>query len=184
VFLSKPLFLDGSDELRAGLTGLGAPDRAKHDTWLGVEPTSGQTLDFHWRIAANVHIEPIDGPLGFKFFPGLAPVYMPVMWADRYATADADQVALFKGRVYYALDLIQGAKWGGLAAALVGGLALLAFAGTAWQRSRAQAVGALAQLQLYETLLGAPEESEAPVDVPVVAPAGPSIRNGPGRSAP
>lgn len=155
VFLSKPRFLDCSDELAAGVVGLGDPDRSKHDTSLGVEPTSGQTLDFHWRLAANMHVAPVPGYLGFTFFDSVTPVYVPVMWADRYGTANADQVSLFKGRVYFALDLIMGAKWGGLAVALVSGLALLAFVGTAWQRSRAKTVSTEAQLAHYEALLGA-----------------------------
>ena len=52
VYMSKPLFLDGSDSLRDAIVGLGAPDRAVHDTFLGVEPASGQTLDFHVRVCA------------------------------------------------------------------------------------------------------------------------------------
>jgi hypothetical protein len=50
VYVSKPRFLDGSDSLRDGVTGMGAPDRDAHDTYLGVEPISGQTLDFHFRV--------------------------------------------------------------------------------------------------------------------------------------
>jgi hypothetical protein len=38
VFLSKPRFLDGDPALRAAITGLPAPNRQQHDTWLGIEP--------------------------------------------------------------------------------------------------------------------------------------------------
>jgi hypothetical protein len=39
--LSHRSFLDGSPSLHDGVIGLGAPDRSRHDTWLGVEPTAG-----------------------------------------------------------------------------------------------------------------------------------------------
>jgi hypothetical protein len=182
VFLSKPRFLDCSDELAAGVVGLGDPDRSKHDTWLGVEPTSGQTLDFHWRLAANMLIAPLKvkvGPLNFTFFEGVTPVYVPVMWADRYGTADPSQVSEFKGKVYYALDLMMGAKWGGLAVGLVGGLALLAFAGTAWQRIRAKAASTEAQLAHYEALMGAYDATAEAEGLEM-----PGGRTGPLRGAP
>lgn len=50
VYMSRPLFLGGSDSLRDAIVGLGEPNPAVHDTFLGVEPTTGQTLDFHVRV--------------------------------------------------------------------------------------------------------------------------------------
>ena len=50
IYMSKPLFLDGSNSLRDSVDGLGMPDRSLHDTHIGVEPTSGQTLDFAVRV--------------------------------------------------------------------------------------------------------------------------------------
>jgi hypothetical protein len=47
-------FLDGSASLQAGVTGLDTPDPNLHGTYLGVEPFSGKTLDFHWRVGVNV----------------------------------------------------------------------------------------------------------------------------------
>ena len=50
VSMSKPMFFGASDALRDGVVGLAAPNADLHDTWLGVEPISGQTLDFRFRL--------------------------------------------------------------------------------------------------------------------------------------
>ena len=50
VYVSRPRFLGGSNVLAAAIDGLGAADEDAHDTYFGVEPTSGQTLDFHFRV--------------------------------------------------------------------------------------------------------------------------------------
>ena len=50
--MSKPMFFGASNSLRDGVVGLAPPDANLHDTWLGVEPITGQTLDFHFRMGA------------------------------------------------------------------------------------------------------------------------------------
>ena len=51
--MSKPVFLGASNALRDGIVGLATPDASIHDTWLGVEPISGQTLDYHFRLGES-----------------------------------------------------------------------------------------------------------------------------------
>lgn len=156
VYLSKPRFMDGSPSLRDAVVGLGPVDPQAHDTWLGVEPTAGQTLDFHWRIAANMYLAPIPGDdpvFPFTFFPGVIPVYLPLLWAERFGTADSGQIADFTGRVYFAQDLMAGAKYGGLALAVVSGLVALASGGVAWRRKRDLDAARVSELEYYRALL-------------------------------
>lgn len=53
--MSKPMFLGASNALRDGIVGLATPDAGLHDTWLGVEPISGQTLDYHFRLGESTN---------------------------------------------------------------------------------------------------------------------------------
>lgn len=169
-------FLDGTPSLHDGVIGLGAPDRSRHDTWLGVEPTAGaydaarrpslplvvcclvfaqvsypaatapsltaagETLDFHWRVGVNADLFPIPGDAGFVFFPNLKPVFLPLIWADRYGTADSGQITEFTSRVYFAQNIMYGLRYGGIATAVTGGVALLVFLGFAWWRRRQREV--------------------------------------------
>ena len=156
-----PSFLDGSPSLSAGVVGLGAASRSAHDTFLGVELTVGQTLDFHFRLAANIHLAPIAGSGGFSFLGRVAPVYLPMMWADRYATADDAQLAAFTSRVGLARTLINTALYGGIALAAVAATAALAFLGAAWQRSQGAQLLREAELTYYHQLLEGYEAAAA-----------------------
>jgi hypothetical protein len=102
--------------------------------------TAGETLDFHWRVGVNADLAPIPGDAGFVFFPDLKHVFLPLMWADRYGTADSGQITEFTGRVYFAQNLMYGLRYGGIATAVTGGVALLVFLGFAWWRRRQREV--------------------------------------------
>ena len=49
-------FLDATDSLAASINGMGVADFTDHGTYLGVEPYSGKTLDFHWRVGVNAFV--------------------------------------------------------------------------------------------------------------------------------
>ena len=54
----------------------------------------------------------------------------------RSAPRSDDQIATFKGRVYYARNLMLGARWGGVGVAIASGLVAIAFVAIAVRRRR------------------------------------------------
>lgn len=196
-------FLDGDVSLVQGVADLAPPNRPSHDTWLGVEPYTGSTLDFHWRVAVNALVAPIqaqvfqvDAPAAVaraaalaaaparargsarrssaivaaadaatlqkesmqlqqqgqqrlaasasaasapnaSFFPGVAPVFLPLMWTTQDSTITPAQADAFKSQVYVAVRVINAVFWGGIAFAGAAGGAAAALLVTAVCRRRA-----------------------------------------------
>ena len=91
LFVSKPMFLDGNESLPASV-GLPQGVRVLHDTAYDVEPNSGLVIGVHERVQLNVYLDQYGGQPGQHhdpgepvLFPGLQPVYVPLMWVDRHA---------------------------------------------------------------------------------------------------
>lgn len=59
IYFSRPNFLYASTSLPESVEGLVEGDPSKHGSWLGVEPLTGQVLDFHFRLGFNVLVKPI-----------------------------------------------------------------------------------------------------------------------------
>ena len=127
VFISKPHFLDCGLGAKREVTGL-APDRARHDTFLDVEPSTGITMQEHKRIQINVEVQRI--PLltlksaapgeGATWFQGLGArkIYVPVMWLEEQSVISDAQATEFKQ--VYTVRLV------GACAALGGAVLLVA----------------------------------------------------------
>lgn len=154
IYVSQPRFYGASSQLRDNIIGLGPATEEAHGTWLGVEPFTGSTQDFHWRVGINALVQPT--PLStlsgtVTFFPNITAngVYTPIAWADRFGTISDAQAATFKSQVYVARDVMLAARWGGIAAAAVGLLAAVTLFWVATKRRRAIEASRNAQLAWY-----------------------------------
>jgi len=137
VFISGAQLWGASNSVIEGVAGLNTaactPDSC--GIYLGVEPFSGATMDFHWRVGVNAYIAPaVMG--GVPYFAGVTPAYLPVARADRYGGVTAAQATAFKNQVYVARDAMAGARWGGIALAAVGCICSILFFVFAYQRKR------------------------------------------------
>lgn len=125
IVLSLPRFLHGSNSLRDALAGDAAepPDSARHDSWLGVEPVTGQVLDFQFRVQINVRMGPVtvDGGAA-TFYAGMAPVVLPLGWGEQLSSVTAAQGDEFRSQIYTPLRVAAALHWGGIALAVAGWL--------------------------------------------------------------
>lgn len=108
LFLSKPHFLDGADSLTAAVSGLDA-DRDLHDTYLGVEPTSGAVFDARKRLQVSFNIE-----AGNFIYKDLPSAYMPIVWIEDGGTIPDDSAEAFVDSVYGAFQLRELLGLGGI----------------------------------------------------------------------
>ena len=80
--ISKPHFLDTSADLVAQGVAMGlAPDRAKHDSFVRVEPRSGFPFNAHERLQTNVYarnMTVLNSPVFGKLRSGI----WPLVWLD------------------------------------------------------------------------------------------------------
>lgn len=111
--LSRPHFLHASDELRDAVTGVGEPDEFHHGSWLGVEPLTGQVLDFQFRIQINAEVGPTTIDLIDTFYKGMNRVVLPIAWGEQQSSASDAQGAFFRSLVYTPLRFAAGLHWGG-----------------------------------------------------------------------
>ena len=125
--LSLPHFLHGSNSLRDALTGLADADEQRHGSWLGVEPMTGQVLDFQFRVQINAGVKPVTVNTLFvdhTFFKGMVAIAaLPIAWGEQQSTANANQGAKFRSLVYTPVRVAAGLHWGGwtlVAVALLG----------------------------------------------------------------
>lgn len=128
IFLSRPHFLYASNSLSDAVEGLSPPDPTIHDSWLGVEPLTGQILDFHFRLAFNVFVNPITVDflgLPFTYFPDVATGYFPIGWGSQESSLSDSQANTFKGAVYKPVYAAAFARWGGVGLMSLGGLFLV-----------------------------------------------------------
>jgi hypothetical protein len=136
IYITRPYFLYGSESLRGALNGSTFPpgDPALHDSFLGIEPLTGQVLDFHFRLGFSVRVQPETvqalGLLPMTYFEDVAPAYLPLGWGMQESTVSQAQADTFLAAVYAPLRLNAGAKAAGVGLGAAGG-ALLA-AGLAW----------------------------------------------------
>jgi hypothetical protein len=161
IFLSKPNFLHGSDSLADGVVGLPPATEARDGSWLGVEPLTGQVLDFNFQLAINAQLEPITvhtvGPfhLPFTYFPGVKKVYIPLGTGLQKSTISGVQADLFKSSVYAPVHAAVALRWVGVAAAALGAAAAAACVGAAWWSARSGAAAG-APPRDYVELAGSP----------------------------
>ena len=123
IFLSRPHFLHGSDDLVNNITGLTPGVVEQHDSWIGIEPITGQVLDFQFRIGINAYVEPTTvHPFNgdFTYFPNVTAVYFPLGYGEQLSGATADQATTFKGQVYLGVRVLAGLRWGGVTLAVFG----------------------------------------------------------------
>jgi len=121
-YVSKPHYMDADPALLGNLTGISAPNRAIHETYLNVEPMSGATMQAAKRLQLSVRLVPI---LAFvpnitnpaQFIPtfwgtGLpnqgTGQYMPIYWAEEYAEISDSQASSFVSTVYGAQNAAMG----------------------------------------------------------------------------
>jgi len=137
VFLSKPYFLHASDSLAQGVVGLRAADEARDGSFLGVEPLTGQVLDFNFQLGINALLEPVTVDalgLPFTYFSGVNRVFIPVGAGLQTSSISGAQAALFKSQVYAPVHAAVALRWAGVALAALGAAAAAACAGAAWWR--------------------------------------------------
>lgn len=115
VFLSKPHFRDVSPTVPAALSGLAPPSDAD-ETMLDVEPVTGATMYAHERLQVSVHLNPNytcynasdwlkpGGPASMPCWPALRPVYMPIVWVDRWLELSEANAATYKKHIGVVLE--------------------------------------------------------------------------------
>jgi hypothetical protein len=106
------------------------PNSVDHDTFLGVEPYTGSTMDFHWRVGVNAYVQPVtvqlSGDSSATFFPSVKALYFPLAWISQDSTVTPAQAAQVQDQLYTPLMIIQAVYWGGIAfAAAAGGASIL-----------------------------------------------------------
>ena len=146
IFISRPNFLYASNSLRDALDPTFPPAvPALHDSYLGIEPLTGQVLDFHFRLGFNAYVQPITvQPLvPMTYFENVTAGFLPLGWGMQESTISAPQASTFLASVYAPLRINAGVKWAGLGLGCAGA-ALLALglglcARRTWlQRSRGE----------------------------------------------
>jgi len=86
VIMSTPHFLDGDPELAAAIDGIN-PVRDLHETFLHLEPLSGQPMQAHKRIQISVPVLPSQR---FDILNNVAENVFPLVWVDEGADIDSD----------------------------------------------------------------------------------------------
>ena len=94
VFISKPFFLDGDDDLWKNVS-LPPPDRIKHNTHVNVEPSTGAVVDSVWRFQINVQLQGGDN-VGHK---AIESYYVPLLWSDGRMSVSSAWVGDFRTNV-------------------------------------------------------------------------------------
>jgi CD36 family len=140
IFISQPRFYGGSQSLRDGVIGLGPATQDVGESFLGVEPFTGSTFQFSWRVQINALLEPtlLPGAPVPLFFPNVNPVFMPIAWASRYGEVNDNEASEFKSSVYLARDLMVSARWGGAGLACIALIAGIVFLMLGARRRRDQ----------------------------------------------
>jgi hypothetical protein len=129
IFISRPNFLYASNSLRDALDAdFPAAVPALHETFVGMEPITGQILEFHFRLGVNVRVEPITvHTLGLPvtYFEYVAPAYIPLGWGKQESLMSDSQAQAFLTQVYTPLKACVGSRWVGLALISLGGCLVL-----------------------------------------------------------
>jgi hypothetical protein len=146
IFLSKPYFLHVSDSVVGGVVGLRPPSEALDGSWLGIEPLTGQVLDFNFQLAINVQLEPITvhPPIldkSFTYFDKVKPVYIPIGTGVQQSIMSDAQGDTFKSQVYAPVHAAVALRWTGVTLAAAGALLAAGCAGAAWRKGRRPLAG-------------------------------------------
>jgi len=109
VIMSTPHFLDGDPELAAAIDGIN-PVRELHETFLNLEPLSGQPMQAHKRIQISVPVLPSPR---FDILNNVAENVFPLAWVDEGADIDSDpdlvkEAKAFLVTPFVAVDAVMG----------------------------------------------------------------------------
>ena len=132
VMISRPHFLYGSDSLFNFIqSGMSTPNENQHGSFLGVEPITGNVLDFAFRAQYNAAPHRVDTST-FSYFTNISYGIFPIAWGEQRAIVTPAQVQQFTGYMglYFALRVAAVLRWGGT------GLAGAALAAAAFYLSR------------------------------------------------
>jgi lysosome membrane protein 2 len=108
VVMSRPHFLDADPTIQEMYNGLN-PTFDLHTTYIGVEPTTGITMDAHSRIQANqkifpIHVETTVPKYNQTWFAnittGLNGLLLPIFWVDYGGTIPSNLATTFKDSIY------------------------------------------------------------------------------------
>jgi hypothetical protein len=98
---------------------------------------TGTTIDFHWRLAINVLLQPVhfsDVFTPVTFFPFVPFAYTPLGWVDESSTLTAAAAADINSSIYVTRDILLGLRWGGIGVVGLAFIACVIFFSIAWRR--------------------------------------------------
>jgi hypothetical protein len=137
VWFSKPFYLDANRSVvNIDWTTLGFPVggpsdrdlRSTYDTFLDVEPHTGQLFEVHKRIQANAHIGVIEADLpsgahfALEWTRNIQSTFLPIFWADEHTKMPENLVEDLKKQVLLPMRL---GRYGGIAGAALGSVLLI-----------------------------------------------------------
>jgi hypothetical protein len=107
VYMSLPHMLDVSKEATERIERGGQhPNVTKHQTYLGVEPNTGQTFFSRSRMQVNVLVRPLPK---FGWFQGMMEgnTYVPLAWFSERASINAPRAKVFRD----GLNFVNSFRW-------------------------------------------------------------------------
>jgi hypothetical protein len=119
VMISRPHFLYGSNSLFDFVqSGMSIGDETTHGSFLGIEPITGNVLDFAFRAQYNAAPHRVDTST-FSYFTNISYGVFPIAWGEQRAIVTPAQVQQFTGwlGLYFALRVAAVMRWGGIALA-------------------------------------------------------------------
>lgn len=122
VIISKPHFLDANmSKVRVVLRAQKDGDAHElYDTYLDVEPTTGQLFKVNKRLQLNIYLQAY-APIGIM--GNIKSTYLPLVWVDQHAEAPSSVLDSFRNDVQVPL---RAARDAGISAVVLGGALLLA----------------------------------------------------------
>jgi len=117
IFLSKPQFLDCDPSVLNNVEGL-SPNRALHDSYISVEPNTGQPFSFRKRLMFSVLV-----PSGTSWFSGPATinpnirsgVFYPILWGEEGTELTLHLANEYKHLLDTRISIAWGFYWAGVA---------------------------------------------------------------------
>ncbi|XP_021949755.1 platelet glycoprotein 4 [Folsomia candida] len=108
IIISKPHFLDAQEDIYTQMDGL-KPEKAKHDTFIDVEPITGFPLRAQKRLQIGVELQTLS-TFGAPWNT-INHVFFPAIWADEEAALDDKLVDEIKTKLIKPLRLVTIGKW-------------------------------------------------------------------------
>lgn len=115
IVLSFPHLLYADPEYARTVTGL-SPDPDLHATYVELQPDSGSPLKGAKRVQFNMFMRPLGSIIKASTLPHAV---MPILWVEEGTDLPDDLVQKIKDDLISKLDLVEGLKWGLLAAGIV-----------------------------------------------------------------